>query len=49
MTRLRAILHVIQLATTIAYNIIGVQGLSEARDRAGSLATLHIALLAVFP
>lgn len=49
MTRLRGSLHAMQLAATIACNVIAMQDLNQARDRAGSLATLHIALLAVFP
>lgn len=49
MTRLWAILHVIHFAGTIACNIIGVHDLTAARSRAGSLATLHIASLAIFP
>lgn len=49
MTRLWAILHVIHFAGTIACNIIGVHDLTAARSRAGSLATLHMATLAVFP
>lgn len=48
-TRLRAILILTQLATTVSCNIVGVHNLIEARQRSGSLATLHIALLCVFP
>lgn len=48
MTRIRAFLHAAHLAATFACNIIGVEDISTARSRAGSLATLHIASLAVF-
>lgn len=48
-TRLRAILILTQFAATVSCNIVGVHNLVEARRRSGSLATLHIALLCVFP
>lgn len=48
-TRLRAIFQAIHFAGTISCNVIGVHNLTAARSRAGSLAILHIASLAVFP
>lgn len=48
-TRLRAILIIAQLAATAPCNIVGVHNLVEARQRSGTLATIHIALLCLFP
>jgi hypothetical protein len=49
LTRLRAILIFTQLAATAPCNIVGVHNVIEARQRSGSLAVIHIALLCVFP
>ncbi|EDN03776.1 predicted protein [Histoplasma mississippiense (nom. inval.)] len=41
-TRSRAVLHALHLASTFACNVVGVNTLREAGSRAGSLALLHV-------